>query len=147
VLTIYDDHGGYGHPDHIQVHRVGRRAAELAGVGRVYQSTMNRTQIQKMIAENREEFVEAIEEDDDIETDEFGTPEAEITHAVDVTAVIGRKRDAMVAHASQIGPDSFFLKMAPDAFALAFGTEWYIELDGERPDGAAFGDDLFAGVG
>ena len=31
VLTIYDDNGGYGHPDHIQVHRVGRRAAELAG--------------------------------------------------------------------------------------------------------------------
>ncbi len=42
VLTVYDDHGGYGHPDHIQVHRVGVRAAELAGTPRVYQATMNR---------------------------------------------------------------------------------------------------------
>src|SRR6266508_1136963 len=42
VLTVYDDNGGYGHPDHIQVHRVGLRAAELAGTPRVYQNTMNR---------------------------------------------------------------------------------------------------------
>src|SRR5262249_46305649 len=41
VLTCYDEHGGYGHPDHIQVHRVGMRAAELAGTQRVYQSTIN----------------------------------------------------------------------------------------------------------
>lgn len=41
VLTVYDDNGGYGHPDHIQVHRVGMRAAELAGTARVYRSTMN----------------------------------------------------------------------------------------------------------
>src|SRR4051794_23845647 len=34
VVTIYDEHGGYGHPDHIQVHRVGRRAAEIAGTPR-----------------------------------------------------------------------------------------------------------------
>ena len=43
VLTIYDDHGGYGHPDHIQVHRVGGRAAELAGRRRTsFEATMNR---------------------------------------------------------------------------------------------------------
>src|SRR5439155_4236962 len=42
VLTIYDDHGVYGHPDHIQIHRVGVRAAELAGTPRVYESTANR---------------------------------------------------------------------------------------------------------
>ena len=42
MLTVYDDHGGYGHPDHVQVHRVGVRAAELAGTPRVYESTANR---------------------------------------------------------------------------------------------------------
>ena len=42
VLTIYDDHGDYGHPDHIQVHRVGHRAAELAGIAACYEATMNR---------------------------------------------------------------------------------------------------------
>ena len=39
VLTCYDRIGGYGHPDHIQVHRVGRRAGELAGTPRVYEAT------------------------------------------------------------------------------------------------------------
>ncbi len=47
VLTVYDDHGGYGHPDHVQVHRVGVRAAELAGTPRVYESTMNRDYIRR----------------------------------------------------------------------------------------------------
>src|SRR5688572_16767467 len=42
VLTVYDDNGNYGHPDHIQVHRVGVRAAELAGTPRVYEATVNR---------------------------------------------------------------------------------------------------------
>ena len=43
VLTTYDDNGGYGHPDHIQVHRVGTRAAELVGLEQVFQQTINRT--------------------------------------------------------------------------------------------------------
>src|SRR3954470_3967155 len=41
VLVVYDDNGNYGHPDHIQVHRVGVRAAELAGVERVYEVTVD----------------------------------------------------------------------------------------------------------
>ena len=49
VLTIYDDHGGYGHPDHIQVHRVGARAAELAGTPIVYESTINRDHIRRLL--------------------------------------------------------------------------------------------------
>jgi len=56
VLTIYDSHGGYGHPDHIQVHRVGRRAAEIAGVERVYQSTMNRDRILRQMKDNAHLF-------------------------------------------------------------------------------------------
>ena len=53
VFTCYDWHGGYGHPDHIQVHRVGHRAADIAiGNGqniRVLESTMNRTRIAQMM--------------------------------------------------------------------------------------------------
>ncbi len=52
VLTVYDDHGQYGHPDHIQVHRVGVRAAEKAGTSRVYEATMNRDHILKLMGEN-----------------------------------------------------------------------------------------------
>src|SRR5436190_1138735 len=54
VLLTYDDHGGYGHPDHIQVHRVGVRAAELAGTSDVYESTFNRDETRKMMAAARE---------------------------------------------------------------------------------------------
>ena len=54
VLTIYDDHGGYGHPDHVQVHRVGARAAEIAGTPRVYESTMNRDYVKQLIERSRD---------------------------------------------------------------------------------------------
>src|SRR5947209_9187229 len=45
VLTTYDDHGTYGHPDHIQVHRVGVRAGDQAGTPRVFEATANREEI------------------------------------------------------------------------------------------------------
>ena len=166
VLTIYDSHGGYGHPDHIQVHRVGKRAAEIAGVDRVFQSTMNRARILKQMSENAARFedgqesaadagaeIEAELEGETVEQmrrraeaaerGEFGSPEAVITHAVDVSAAIDTKRAAMAAHRSQIGPDSFFFKMPPEVFTSAFGTEWFIELEGARAEGAAFGTSLF----
>jgi LmbE family N-acetylglucosaminyl deacetylase len=135
VLTIYDDHGGYGHPDHIQVHRVGRRAAELAGVRRVFEGTMNRDHIRRLMAMRAELEGTGTEDGnlqdgrDDLDVSEegsFGTPEHLITHAVDVSAYVPRKREAMQAHASQIGEESFFLTMPPEAFAAAFGTEWFI---------------------
>lgn len=162
VLTIYDSHGGYGHPDHIQVHRVGRLAAERAGVTRVFQSTMNRDRILKQMAENAALFddgddaaagevaaeIEAEIEGETVEQmrrraeaaerGEFGSPEAEITHAIDVAEVVDQKKRAMAAHRSQIGPDSFFFKMPPDVFAAAFGTEWFIALDGARDADAPF---------
>jgi len=72
------------------------------------------------------------------ERGEFGSPEALITHAVDVSTAIDTKRAAMAAHRSQIGPDSFFFKMPPEVFTAAFGTEWFIELDGVRATDAEF---------
>lgn len=141
VLTIYDRNGGYGHPDHIQVHRVGRLAAERAGVPRVFQATMNRDHLRRLLAEAPpEDLAEVLDDEGRARTvdDGFGTPEHEITHAVDVTAFLDRKRASMEAHASQIGADSFFLKLAPEAFAASFGTEWYVELGRVRPPGAPF---------
>lgn len=133
VLTIYDDHGGYGHPDHIQVHRVGRRAAELAGVERVFQSTMNRDDLVRGMEQAAAEHPELFEELPDLDDDaDFGSPEGVITHAIDVRDALDLKRKAMAAHASQIAEDSFFLAMPPEAFEVGFGTEWFIELDGVR---------------
>jgi LmbE family N-acetylglucosaminyl deacetylase len=132
VLTVYDDHGGYGHPDHIQVHRVGVRAAELAGTPVVYESTMNRDHIRRLleerIAEGETNLPGDIDPEDlpDPDDNTFGSPESIITTTVDVRDFLDRKRAAMAAHASQIQESSFFLQLPPDAFREGFGYEWFI---------------------
>lgn len=142
VLTVYDDNGGYGHPDHIQVHRVGMRAAELAATPRVFQSTMNRDEVVRGMKEIAEQAGETgIEAPDISEVAEFGKPESILTTAVDVSAYLTHKREAMRAHRSQIDEQSFFLAMPDPAFARAFGTEWFIRSDA-RP--GILETDLFA---
>jgi LmbE family N-acetylglucosaminyl deacetylase len=110
-------------------HRVGMRAASLAGTPRVYQSTINRDQLLRTRSafggQAAESGIELPELDEN-----FGKPESVITAAVDVSAYLDRKRAAMRAHASQISEQSFFLAMPQDAFRLAFGTEWFIR-DGQ----------------
>lgn len=138
VLTIYDDHGNYGHPDHIQVYRVGRRAAELAGVEHVYEATANRTRMQENMApdEPDPEMDDVFEDGPDPEMmNTFGTPAVDIRYEVDVSSVIDRKKQSMMAHASQIGPDSFFLKMPEQVFVGAFGTESFNALDTKNTGG------------
>lgn len=134
VLTIYDDHGNYGHPDHIQVYRVGRRAAELAGVEHCYEATANRTRMQESMspADADPELAETFDEE---MMNAFGTPAVDIRFEVDVSSVIDRKKQSMMAHASQIGPDSFFLKMPEAIFVGAFGTESFNALDTKNTGG------------
>ena len=142
VLTIYDENGQYGHPDHIQVYRVGARAAELAGTPRVYMNTINRDYVQRSLREAAEqgEIPGGINPED---MAELGVPEERITTAVDVRPWLARKRAAMAAHASQIAETSFFLAMAPELFEGAFGTEWFVRCDA-RPGLAEA--DLFDGL-
>lgn len=123
VLTIYDDHGGYGHPDHIRVHTVGKAAAAHANIEHVFEATMNRDYIRATIAEMSANNPDMEEPDVDVET--MGTEANDISYRIDVTDLIDAKREAMIAHRSQIGPDSFFLTMPDDAFAVAFGVEFF----------------------
>lgn len=138
VFTCYDWHGNYGHPDHVKVHQVGHRAAALAGTPTVYEATMNRDHVARLMALAREmdqplrrdsaEGQEEQPEFDPNDTDDgnpFGLAEDELTTAIDVRAFIDIKRASMASHASQISDSSFFLKMPPEQFAMAFGTEWY----------------------
>ena len=76
-----------------------------------------------------------------LESDTFGLPDSEITHGIDVTSVLGRKRLAIRAHTSQIPEDSFFLAMPDEAFAMAFGVEWYVDPKSPR-GGKPQSDDL-----
>ena len=151
VLVVYDSHGGYGHPDHIQVHRVGtrwvhRRVQAGDRSVRLRWVTMNRDALQASMdaalveMERAEAAGEKAWSDDAmlevrrerLESDTFGLPDAEITHGIDVTSVLGRKRSAIRAHTSQIPGDSFFLAMPDEAFAMAFGVEWYVDPKSPR---------------
>ena len=126
VLTTYDWHGTYGHPDHVKVHQVGHRAAALADTPVVYEATMNRDAIARFMEAAREagEMPDGPPETDD--GNPFGTAEDELTTAVDVSGFLDAKREALRSHASQISDTSFFLTMPAEVFSSAFGTEWFI---------------------
>ena len=132
VLTVYDDHGNYGHPDHIQVHRVGVRAAELAGVTEVFEATQNRDQIRQWI-QAAEDQGDPIADAPDVDAMNLGVPADHITHRIDVTPWVELKRASMRAHASQISDSAFFLSLPDDRFRESFGQEWYIRHGATTP--------------
>jgi LmbE family N-acetylglucosaminyl deacetylase len=137
AITVYDDNGAYGHPDHIQVHRVGVRAAELAGTPSVYEATIDRDRMREGLEEAlrarpNPEIVEMAENMLKDGGPHMGVPGARITTRVDVTRFIGVKRAALAAHASQVPPESWFLRAPPAEFERMFGTEYFI-LRGAAP--------------
>ena len=142
TFSAYDEHGGYGHPDHIQVHRVGLRAAELAGTPRVFMATINRTYLLGL-TERAAEMGVTFPDDELPDLSELGVEEDRITHVVDVSPYLDQKRRAMEAHASQISETSFFLSTPPDAFAAMWGTEWFVRVGG--PEGAPVRSNLLDG--
>jgi LmbE family N-acetylglucosaminyl deacetylase len=147
VLTVYDPAGGYGHPDHVQVHRVGVRAAALAGTRVVLEATIARELLVRAVrlVGRFRRFLPGLDLPDF--TDAY-TPRDRLTHRVDVRGHLAAKRAAMAAHASQSTSDSgdrtlaFFLRLPSPAFRLAFGQEWFVER-GRRPDGVLV-PDIFA---
>ncbi len=152
LVVCYDDNGNYGHPDHIKVHRVGVRAAEIAGVDLVYEATTDRDHFRETMHQIREMATSAgvdagsdeewEEMEDELAAESFGVSAEFITHRVDVTAALAEKRAAMAAHASQIPPGSFFVSLPDEAFALVSATEWYIQR-GATPSPKP-GNDIFA---
>jgi LmbE family N-acetylglucosaminyl deacetylase len=138
VITMYDENGVYGHPDHIKVWQVGVRAAEIAGVKKVYEGTVNRTAWRRRVEESggvirtveKVDGVDTLVEVDTAEPRTIETPlgveEHVLTTMVDVKEYVDVKKAAMRAHASQITEESFFLSMPDEIFREAFGVEWFI---------------------
>ena len=145
VVTIYDENGNYGHPDHIQVHRVGGRAAELAGIRHVLEATISREHIRALVAEAVASGVATSDDMPDLDDESviFGVPEERITTVVDVSDFLDRKRAAIEAHASQVKDTGPFLAMPPEAFRAALGREFFIR---HGVAAAHDDDDVFAGV-
>jgi LmbE family N-acetylglucosaminyl deacetylase len=141
ILTVYDEEGTYGHPDHIQVHRIGVRAAAEVGTPKVYETVIPRSLLEGMGERLRELGIDPPGGDDNLPP---GVPDELITTRVDVHEYLEVKRAAMEAHPSQIADTSFFLAMPPEMFAGAFGVEHYV-LRGAPPGTQE--TSLFEGLG
>lgn len=132
IAVGYDWHGGYGHPDHVAVHRILHRGAELAARRpRLLESTMNRDASRRFNeAAKAAGAPEAQDWDPDAPMDDgnpLGTPEAEIHWQVDVSPWLATRRKALEAHASQTSDVGMMLGMPEEVFAVFFGHEYYVE--------------------
>ncbi|MBZ9639245.1 N-acetyl-1-D-myo-inositol-2-amino-2-deoxy-alpha-D-glucopyranoside deacetylase [Streptomyces sp. PSKA30] len=150
VLVTYDPDGGYGHPDHIQAHRVAQRAAELAAaeglpIAKIYWNRVPRTVAEKAFAGLQEDlsclpFPQAATLDDvpGVVDDE------RITTEIDGAAYAAAKAAAMRAHATQIDVAEPYFALSNELAQPVFTTEYYELVRGERAQTRE--TDLFAGI-
>jgi N-acetyl-1-D-myo-inositol-2-amino-2-deoxy-alpha-D-glucopyranoside deacetylase len=164
VVVTYDENGGYGHPDHIQAHRVAMAAVEAAAdqayrpdlgavwsVAKVYWCCVPKSVLQQGIdalaAAGEESFFEGVTSADEIP---FAVADDEVTAAVDGRRFVDHKDAAMRAHPTQILVDGPFFALSNNLGLEVLGTEYYRLVRGERgPAGDALNgweDDLFAGL-
>ncbi len=132
LLLSYERNGGYGHRDHIQVHHVGRRAAELAATPRTLEATKPRELLVRIAHLARLLRLPAPYEMKVART--AYAPQATITHRINVFGFARHKRDAFAAHRSQIGDSGLaarafevLLALPPQAFGLLFPREWFVD--------------------
>jgi len=152
VVVTYDDFGAYGHPDHIQAHRVATRAVEqtLDIVKKFYWTGIPRSVIQAGIdglkAAGEVSFFGEVESAADVP---IAKPDDVITTEVDARDYLDAKLEAMRAHATQIEVDGPFFALSNHIGHKAFGREHFILMRGERGPGEGdhnWETDLFAGL-
>jgi N-acetyl-1-D-myo-inositol-2-amino-2-deoxy-alpha-D-glucopyranoside deacetylase len=157
VLVSYDARGFYGHPDHIQAHRVSRRAFELADglVSKLYATAVPKSVLAEAMALLAEDSrggqlggvdFSRVESVDGLP---FGTDDGNVSTQIDAADYLDAKLAAMHAHATQIAVDSPFFALSDMVGRKALGTEYYTLLAG--PGGSGDGPagretDLFAGL-
>lgn len=151
VVVTYDENGFYGHPDHIQAHRVSVRGMELAAekghtVSKFYWTTVARREL----AAAFETFKNSTENPfGDVQRPEdlpFGALDEEITARVEVGPYVMHKHAALKAHATQIPGDDWMFTLAARLGEDGTMGEYYILAQGERGPGEGWETDLFAGV-
>jgi LmbE family N-acetylglucosaminyl deacetylase len=131
LLLSYQSNGGYGHRDHVQVHHVGKRAAELAATPRVLEVTMPR-ELLRRVADVCHLLRLPAPYDPAVARTAYA-PRATITHRIDVRRFARQKRDAFAAHRSQIGSGlnarlfGVLLRLPPQVFGLIFSHEWFVD--------------------
>jgi N-acetyl-1-D-myo-inositol-2-amino-2-deoxy-alpha-D-glucopyranoside deacetylase len=154
VLVTYDPNGFYGHPDHIQAHRVAMRAAELAaaegfGPAKIYWTAMPKSVLEAGLVafeESSDNPFAGIERLDELP---FGSPDDEIAARIDGTDQHAAKEAAMRAYATQIPATSWLYSIASNFGNEFMGVEYYTLAAGQKGPGTGpygWEDDLFAGL-
>lgn len=153
VLVTYDEIGGYGHPDHIQAHRVAMRAAEIArergwAIQKIYWNTIPKSVIEQGIEALKgtgNQFF-GVEKAEDFP---FAQPDELVTTVINAEDFVTKKMDAMRAHPTQIAVDGPFFALSDNLGFKVWGQEFYRLVLGELgPDRNSDGreTDLFSGV-
>jgi LmbE family N-acetylglucosaminyl deacetylase len=147
VIVTYDANGFYGHPDHIQAHRITMAAVALTDIpAKVYWTTAPQSMMEefgRVMRELGSDWDEPNTSTDEPEI-EIGLPDEEITTWVDITEFGPQKYEALAAHASQ-GENIFFLQMGQERFIELMGVETFVRV--HDTTGAALPEaDLFAGL-
>jgi N-acetyl-1-D-myo-inositol-2-amino-2-deoxy-alpha-D-glucopyranoside deacetylase len=156
VVVTYDERGFYGHPDHIQAHRVTRRALTLAAaaaagpwqVAKFYATAMPRSVLAGAI-ELGAAAPPGFRAAGSVADLPFGVPDEQVTTEIDGTAQLAAKIAAMRAHATQIVVDGEFFALSDRTGQRLGGREYYTLLAGPRGPGAGphgYEQDLFAGL-
>ena len=156
VLVTYDERGFYGHPDHIRANQITVAAFDAAGnptrwpdagapwrPAKLYYTAVARSDIKNLGRVLSEAGIETPFGDG--REPEIGIADELITTRVDVSAQVERKRQALMAHATQMGPEVFFAKMPPAVFHRIFARESFQLVRG-RSGASGVEDDLFAGL-
>jgi LmbE family N-acetylglucosaminyl deacetylase len=141
VVVTYDDFGFYGHPDHIQAHRITIAALERSRLrAKVYFPTIRRSGLRAFA----ERMTEAGLEPPEVDLSKMGSADEDIDATVDCREQAQMKLAALRAHASQ-SDSMFFLQFALPEFTALFGTEEFVcfrdPVGGPTPT-----DDLFSGL-
>ena len=133
ILITYDEIGGYGHPDHIQAHRVAMRASELSEwqIQKIYWNTIPKSVIAQGMEKMKEigsDFFGA-ESIDDIP---FAKDDEFVTTLIAGTAYVDRKMAAMKAHETQIALDGPFFALSNNLGMQIWGDEYYTLVKGTK---------------
>jgi N-acetyl-1-D-myo-inositol-2-amino-2-deoxy-alpha-D-glucopyranoside deacetylase len=152
VIVSYDDNGLYGHPDHIQAHRVTRRAFELAAdpsvgagepwaVAKLYATAMPISVARHVVQVPQGPF-------ERVEDLGYGVPDEQVTTVIDAGDHLDAKLAALRAHRTQITVDGRYFALSDNVGQQVLGAEYYTLLAGERGPTAADGreTDLFADI-
>ena len=134
ALVGYDDHGIYGHPDHVKVHEIVAFATERLGVTTTYESTVDREYLH--FVETHVVVEAALGERPlgrGLAASDLGLPSVLIDTTVDVGAMLEQKRRAMTAHTSQLPADAPVFALGEANFAAVYGYEWYARLGPPGP--------------